>query len=103
MNDANYMPTAIEGIALNEPQEKRIYTDADFANVNKDELIFQLWRIIDNIDTFGDMAKSNDKAFRSLTEKEQRKRWEHASPEFIDHLYDKFYDRSGKNGAPRTV
>lgn len=34
-----------------------------------------LWNIIDNIDTFGDMAKDDDKLYRSLVEKEQKKRW----------------------------
>lgn len=35
-----------------------------------------LWQIIDNIDTAGDVAKSNDKAFRDIVEKQQKKRWQ---------------------------
>ena len=36
----------------------------------------KLWQILDDIDTYGDMAKSDDGLFRSLVEKKQKKRWE---------------------------
>lgn len=39
-------------------------------------IITKLWNIIDNIDTFGDMAKSDDKLFRAMVEREQKKRWD---------------------------
>ena len=39
------------------------------------KLIEQLWQIIDDIDTYGDMAKSDDKAFRALVERRQKDRW----------------------------
>lgn len=99
MDTANE-PTMMGGIALGRDEVKKQYTESDFAHIDRDELIFQLWKIIDNIDTFGDMAKSNDKAFRSLTEKEQRKRWDFASQDLVDFLYDKYYDRCHKNGSP---
>ena len=35
-----------------------------------------LWTIIDDIDTYGDMAKGNDKMFRKLVEDAQKRRWE---------------------------
>lgn len=38
-------------------------------------LIEQLWAIIDDIDTYGDMAKSDDKMFRRLVEARQKTRW----------------------------
>ena len=38
-------------------------------------LIKSLWQIIDDIDTYGDMAKSDDAFFRSLVEKKQKERW----------------------------
>ena len=38
-------------------------------------LIKSLWKIIDDIDTYGDMAKSDDVLFRSLVEKKQKERW----------------------------
>lgn len=39
------------------------------------ECLEYLWGIIDDIDTYGDMAKENDKLFRSLTERRQKDRW----------------------------
>jgi hypothetical protein len=38
-------------------------------------VIEQLWAIIDDIDTYGDMAKSDDKLFRALVERRQKDRW----------------------------
>ena len=35
-----------------------------------------LWGIIDDIDTYGDMAKSDDSLYRSLVERKQKERWE---------------------------
>ena len=40
------------------------------------EKIEALWGIIDDIDSYGDMAKADDKLFRSLVEKRQKDRWE---------------------------
>lgn len=42
--------------------------------MTKDEAIKKLWRIIDDIDdidSYGDMAKDNDKLFRNLVERKQ--------------------------------
>jgi molecular chaperone GrpE (heat shock protein) len=39
------------------------------------KIIEQLWNIIDEIDTIGDIAKSDDKLYRGLVEQEQKKRW----------------------------
>lgn len=101
--DVNEIVSALQGKNLFENKEIKHYTDSDFVNIDKDELIFQLWRIIDNIDTFGDMAKSDDKAFRAMTEREQKKRWNYASSEYVDHIYTKYYDRSSKNGSPQAI
>ena len=38
-------------------------------------IIQQLWDIIDDIDTYGDMAKADDKLYRSLVERRQKDRW----------------------------
>ena len=35
-----------------------------------------MWDIIDDIDSYGDMAKADDKLFRSLVERRQKARWE---------------------------
>lgn len=40
------------------------------------EVIESLWRIIDDIDTAGDIAKSNDVVYRKIVEKRQKERWE---------------------------
>lgn len=44
--------------------------------MNTKETIEFLWSIIDDIDTAGDIAKSDDKLYRGLAEKAQAKRWE---------------------------
>ena len=38
-------------------------------------IITALWNIIDDIDTYGDMAKADDAAFRKLVERRQGDRW----------------------------
>jgi hypothetical protein len=38
-------------------------------------IIEQLWAIIDDIDTYGDMAKSDDKLYRGMVERRQKDRW----------------------------
>jgi len=40
------------------------------------EALEKLWNIIDDIDTYGDMAKADDKLYRSLVERRQRQRFE---------------------------
>ena len=39
------------------------------------KVIEQLWDIIDDIDTYGDMAKGDEKLYRSLVERKQRERF----------------------------
>ena len=39
------------------------------------EIIEKLWVVIDDIDTYSDMAKSDDKLYRSLVERRQKDRW----------------------------
>jgi hypothetical protein len=43
--------------------------------MTKDGCITALWDIIDDIDTFSDMAKSDDKVYRALVERKQKERW----------------------------
>lgn len=38
-------------------------------------IIEQLWGIIDDIDTYSDVAKTDDKLYRSLVENKQKDRW----------------------------
>jgi hypothetical protein len=44
-------------------------------NVEPVAIIEQLWAIIDDIDTYGDMAKSDDKLYRGMVERRQKDRW----------------------------
>ena len=51
------------------------------------KIIAALWDVIDDIDTYSDMAKTNDVMFRNLVEKKQAERW--LTPVTSDgyHLY----------------
>lgn len=40
------------------------------------EMITFLWDLLDDIDTAGDRAKSNDAAYRAIVERVQVRRWE---------------------------
>jgi len=44
--------------------------------MTKNKIIKKLWGIIDDIDSYGDLAKDDDKMFRNLTEKKQRTRFD---------------------------
>jgi len=75
--------------------------------MNKDRIIYELWKIIDNIDTIGDAAKGDDKGYRKAVEREQRKRWEFLDEKEVDRLYDRYHPWGrrhnrylGKNGVP---
>jgi hypothetical protein len=45
----------------------------DFKKIAED-----LWQILDNIDTASDIAKGDDKLYRSLVAQEHKKRFEYA-------------------------
>jgi len=45
--------------------------DVDFLR----KTVESLWQIIDDIDTMSDIAKSDDKFYRSRVEKYQKRRW----------------------------
>lgn len=57
------------------------------------EVIYRLWRLLDNIDTYSDVAKSDDKLYRKLVEAEQKDRWLVLDQETVDDLYDKYYGK----------
>ena len=44
----------------------------------------RLWMLLDDIDTADDVAKADDKLYRSLCQKHQKKRWEILSEEEVD-------------------
>jgi len=53
---------------------------------------YELWKILDDIDTAGDIAKSNDVLYRGLAEKYQSNRWNFLEQDEVDLLYEMFYD-----------
>ena len=65
---------------------------------HKNKIIYELWKIIDDIDTASDKAKENDWVYRNYVEKKQKERFDVCSIKFIDALYDKYYDKHYKGG-----
>lgn len=59
--------------------------------MSKDEQIYRLWKLLDDIDTLDDAVKSNDKAFREHARTIQRKRFEIVPDGEVDKLYKQFY------------
>lgn len=43
------------------------------------DAVEKLWDIIDDIDTYSDMAKSDDKFYRNRVERRQKDRWKETS------------------------
>lgn len=60
--------------------------------MSKDEQIFRLYKLLDDIDTLDDAAKSNDKAFREHVRTIQKQRHLVVTNTQADKLYDRFYD-----------
>ena len=44
----------------------------------------RLWMLLDDIDTADDIAKSDDRLYRSICQRHQKKRWEILSGEEVD-------------------
>ena len=58
---------------------------------DKDKIIYELWKLLDNIDTMSDMYKSNYQAFNEQVYIEQQKRWKLLSEKEVDELYTKYH------------
>jgi hypothetical protein len=61
--------------------------------VDKDEIIYRLWLILDDIDTWSDIAKSDNALYRAKVEGLQKLRWDVVNSDFVDQLYDKYYPK----------
>jgi hypothetical protein len=59
--------------------------------MSKDEQIYKLWKLLDDIDTLDDAVKQDDRAFREHTRKIHRKRFDVVDTEEVDALYDEFH------------
>ncbi len=60
---------------------------------SKYEIIYELFRIIDDIDTASDRFKEDSESFRKYVQKRQNDRWEHVDQKFIDELYEQFHPK----------
>ena len=60
--------------------------------MSKDEQIFRLYKLLDDIDTLDDAAKENDATFRAKCYIIQKQRHLVVTGSQADKLYDRFYD-----------
>ena len=57
----------------------------------RDRVIYELWKLLDDIDTISDMAKFDNALYRKLTTKKANKRWEVLSDSQVEELYRRFH------------
>jgi hypothetical protein len=57
---------------------------ADLISAAERQKSLRLWMLLDDIDTADDVAKADDKLYRSICQKHQKKRWEILSEEEVD-------------------
>lgn len=53
---------------------------------------FELWKILDDIDTASDMFKENYMSFAGFVYRHQQKRWDVLGEKQVDLLYSMYYD-----------
>jgi hypothetical protein len=58
---------------------------------NKDEVIYYLWKLLDDLDTIEDMSGSRDDVFRKLAFATQQRRHNILTESQVQNLYDKYY------------
>lgn len=56
-----------------------------------EEKCYQLWRIIDNIDTASDVFKIDKDGLISYIQREQGRRWEYLTEAEVEQLYKSYY------------
>jgi hypothetical protein len=67
-------------------------------SVDLEKCIYDLYRLLDDIDTLDDAVKTNDKAFREHARTIQRKRHDVVPTWYVDKLYNKFYPTNTTEG-----
>jgi hypothetical protein len=55
---------------------------------------WQLWKLLDDIDTLDDACKGDDAAFRKSCYEKQRKRFDVIGESNIDALYDDYHGKA---------
>ena len=63
-------------------REPRIASDAD---------VYALWKLLDDIDTAGDMCKGDHDCYERVVGRAQAKRWDVVDEPRVDELYDRFH------------
>ena len=62
--------------------------------MDKDRIIYDLFKLLDDIDTMGDIAKGDDTFYREKVEELQAKRFVALNDlKYIDELYNKYYPK----------
>jgi len=62
----------------------------------KDRIIYELWKLLDNIDTASDIAGSNTALYIGMVRQIQKQRWRIIEEDFVDELYDKYHPKEEK-------
>lgn len=60
---------------------------------DKDRIIYELWKLLDNIDTASDIAKDNTTLYIGMVNSIQKQRWRIIEEDFVDELYDKYHPK----------
>lgn len=58
-----------------------------------DYTVYRLYKLLDDIDTADDIAKSDDRLYRKLVRRYHKQRHEIVPMPEADRLYDEFYDK----------
>lgn len=66
-------------------------TSPDPSLPNKDKVIFELFKLVDDIDTALDMFKGDYEGFSKNTSQRVKKRFAIISSDEVDKLYDAYY------------
>ena len=75
------------------PVDVREESVLDRKQTENEKAIFELYSILDDISTLGDMAKDSDKLYRNLVNKRMYDYSHCLTQEEIDILYDKYYKK----------
>lgn len=59
--------------------------------MSEEQQVYELWKLLDDVDTLDDAVKSNDRAFREHTRSIIKKRHTLLTSFKLDELYDKYY------------
>jgi len=64
--------------------------------MKRDRIIYELWRLLDNIDTASDVYKYNYKALAEYVYKERQKSHQLLTEKQVKKMYDKYFKWEGR-------